>query len=102
MPQLNHKGSRTQMEPHLRLPQQATTKTLDKKNYQCQSSDVKYADEYTYQTGRISSNFKLPAFHFKILVTAEIEFSVGFIFSGSLEPGAWITSTSLGIAVSQI
>ena len=56
----------------------------------------------TYHTGMSSSAFMEPAFHFKILVTAEIAFSVGFMFSGSLELGACIISISLGIAVAQI
>ena len=52
--------------------------------------------------GRISSTLIAPAFHFKIFVTAEIAFSVGLMFSGSLELGAWMCSTNLGTAEAQI
>ena len=45
----------------------------------------------TDQTGRISSILRLPGFHLRILVTAEMEFSVGLTFSGSRDPGAEMT-----------
>lgn len=45
--------------------------------------------------------FKLDELYFNILVTAEIAFSVGLIFSGDLDSGALITSTNLGNASAQ-
>ena len=43
--------------------------------------------EKFYHGGRISSKSIALAFHFRIFVTADIAFSVGLIFLGSLEPG---------------
>lgn len=51
-----------------------------------------------HQTGRISSMFIAPPFHFKILVAAEIAFSVGLMLVASRESGAWMIWTSLGMA----
>ena len=52
----------------------------------------------TYQTVRSSSRFTAAWVYFKILVTAEIAFSVGFTFSCSLASAAWMTCTKSGIA----
>ena len=48
----------------------------------------------THQRGRTSSRLTDPALYLRILVTAEIAFSVGLMFSGSLELGAWMSAVS--------
>ena len=66
-------------------------------------ASVKFSNvKISYQTGITSSALNPLAFHFKILVTAEMAFSVGLIFSGSLEFGDWMISTNFGIAWAQI
>ena len=54
-----------------------------------------------YQTGKISSTLMAPLFHFRILVAAEMAFSVGLTLVPSRESGAWMICTKLGIAVAQ-
>lgn len=54
-----------------------------------------------YQCGNTSSTFILEELCFNIFVTAEIAFSVGFIFSFDLDSASFITSTNLGRASAQ-
>ena len=55
----------------------------------------------TYQTGSSSSTLTALEFHFRILVAAEIAFSVGFKFADSRASGAWITWIKRGMAEAQ-
>jgi hypothetical protein len=52
----------------------------------------------TYQTGRIWSILQAEPLNFKILVTADIAFSVGFIFSTVLHSGWESRDTIRGTA----
>ena len=52
----------------------------------------------THQTGRIESRLQADPLNFKIFVTAEIAFSVGFMFSGCLLSPCWMMSTRRGTA----